>query len=304
LWNYQIVYYTNSTNDTAGPVCIGTYGNSIKSTTEYYTATATNSAPNRYSSGTTIDLLKWKTSIADCGQSVLKPYVWNFERVSYTLDGDKDTEVTLLTSSPRTIQAITEYYCIVSDNSTPSSPTFNNTTHNFAPTIPEGWSTTRPAMAPGDTLWNFEVIQYNAADSEGKNVYEVSPVSAVAYAGTNGEPGPEGKSPFIISLDETFIGVPSTNGGATTFPASGYTITPTVFQGASQFSDWSTSETSGYYITITTNSVGAAWDGKIVKFTSLSANSGSVIFTLYYKESAASAAEKLAETSFNATKVK
>lgn len=48
LWNYEIIDYTEGTDTTSGPVCIGTYGNSIKSTIKYYTATESNEAPSRY----------------------------------------------------------------------------------------------------------------------------------------------------------------------------------------------------------------------------------------------------------------
>lgn len=188
LWNYQIVSYSDGSTTASGPLCIGTYGNSIKSTTEYYAATETEDAPGRYSSGTTVDTSVWKTTIADCGQSETKPYVWNFERVAYTLDGDKDTEVALLTRSPRQISTITEYYQIKSDGSTPAAPYFSSTdtNHNNIPTVQTAWSTTRPSMTQGDTLWNCEIIKYNTVDGNGKNLYAIIPPATVAYVGIDG----------------------------------------------------------------------------------------------------------------------
>lgn len=235
LWNYQIVYYTDDTNSATGPVCVGTYGNSIKSTTEYYAATASNSAPSRYSSGTTINTTVWKTSLSSCGQSAMKPYVWNFERVSYTLDGNVDTDVVLLTSTPRSIETLTEYYQVKSDDSTPSSPSFSDTNHNSAPTIPTGWGTPKPSLAPGDSLWNCEVIKYAAVDTNGKNLYEVTPASRVAYAGTNGTngadggTGPMGPKPPVTSTVTAYISQSSYSSSVSTPTGSslseGWTLT-------------------------------------------------------------------------------
>jgi hypothetical protein len=137
LWNYQIVSYSDNSVTSSGPLCVGTYGNSIKQTIEYYAATSTNDAPDRYSSGTTVNTSVWKTSIAECGQSETKPYVWNFERIVYTLDGNKDTEISLLTRSPRGIETITEYYQVKSDGTTPAAPSFRDTDidHNNPPVV-------------------------------------------------------------------------------------------------------------------------------------------------------------------------
>ena len=189
LWNYEIIDYTIGEDTASGPVIIGTYGNGIKSTTEYYTATATNSAPSRYSSGMTINTDVWKANITDIGHSETKPYVWNFERVEYTLSGDKDTDVTLLTSTPRSIDTITEYYMIKTDGSSPTSPSHEDINHNKIPTIPSGWSTTRPAVAQGQSLWNCEVIKYTAVDSNGQNLYDIVAPARIGYVGKDGSAG-------------------------------------------------------------------------------------------------------------------
>ncbi len=188
LWNYEIIDYTEGDDFTSGPVCIGTYGNSIKAITEYYAATTTNSAPDRYLTGTTINTDVWKISVTQTGQSATKPYVWNFERTEYTLDNPRDTEVTLLTSTPRAIDTITEYYMVKTDNSTPNSPSYqtDDNNHNLAPIIPVDWLTTKPSVSQGGSLWNCEVIKYTSVDGDGKNLYEIVQPTRIGYAGKDG----------------------------------------------------------------------------------------------------------------------
>jgi hypothetical protein len=99
--------------------------------------------------------------------------VWNFERTEYTFDEPKDTEVTLLTSTPRVIESITEYYTTTSgDGEPPEKPDWGDNMRNEPPVIPVDWKTDRPPVAQGDSLWNCEVIKYAAVDANGKNLYE------------------------------------------------------------------------------------------------------------------------------------
>ena len=189
LWNYEIIDYTDGDDSTSGPVIIGTYGNSIKGVTEYYAVTADNVAPDRYSNDETktINQSVWMTfSAANDLRSETTPYLWNFERTEYTLAEAKDTEVALLTSSPRGIETITEYYTIKTDDSVPESPSYSDDDHNEPPTIPTEWSTDRPSVSQGDSMWNFEVIKYSAVDSDGKNLYEIVAEAIIGYGGKDG----------------------------------------------------------------------------------------------------------------------
>lgn len=204
LWNYEIIDYTIGTDTTSGPVCIGIYGNSIATTTEYYTATSTSSAPNRYSSGTTINTSIWKTSIAQIGQSETKPYVWNFERTEYTIDNPRDTEVVLLTSKPRVIDTITEYYTVKTDDSTPVSPSYTDTNHNTPPTIQTEWQPSQPIVSQGESLWNCEVIKYAAVDTSGKNLYEIVEASRIGYIGKDGADG-DGSIPDKTTIWQYYL---------------------------------------------------------------------------------------------------
>jgi hypothetical protein len=61
LWNYEIVNYTTGNDTTAGPTCIGTYGNSITEVKEYYMATETNAAPTSYTDS------RWKETVSEAG---------------------------------------------------------------------------------------------------------------------------------------------------------------------------------------------------------------------------------------------
>lgn len=304
LWNYQIVSYSDGSTTASGPLCVGTYGNSIKQTTEYYAATSTETAPSRYSSGTTVNTSVWKTTIADCGQSETKPYVWNFERVVYTLDGNKDTEVALLTRSPRQISTITEYYQIKSDGSTPAAPYFSSTdtNHNNRPTVQTAWLTTRPSMTQGDTLWNCEIIKYNTVDGNGKNLYAITPPATVAYVGIDGADGENGQSPYFINLNDNFIPVPSSSDYVAEVPKNGYVITPTVRQGVDTVTNWSvasivpnSSTAAGLHLFAeSTSGINFYWSSKNLVFSGMdsgeSVKSGSITFKLYYKKTVGSEA--------------
>lgn len=185
LWNYEIVDYTDGTDTTFGPTCIGTYGNSITEVKEYYMATAANIAPTSYTDS------RWKETVSEAGQGATKPYLWNYEKTSYSISGDKYTPITLLSASNREIETVTEYYqqLAYDSTSTPSGATWTDTNHNTQPTIPTDWGTTRAALEAGKIMWNMEVIKYAAVDGEGKNLYVATPPAQVGYAGTNGTNG-------------------------------------------------------------------------------------------------------------------
>ena len=183
LWNYEIIDYTEGQDTTSGPVCIGTYGNSIVETIEYYLATNTNNPPEYTDEG-------WDKNIANSGQGPDKPYLWNYEEVKYSISNSTKTPITLLSASPRQVEEVTEYYQQLDNDTNPSNgatwPT-TDTNHNSAPNV-EGWSTTRGALLPGKVMWNIEVIKYSTVDNNGKNLYTATEPAQVGYAGTNGSP--------------------------------------------------------------------------------------------------------------------
>lgn len=84
LWNYEKITYSDSSTSSTTPVIIGAYGNTgatgakgvgIKTITEYYLASASNS-------GITISTSGWTTSIQTV--TTAKKYLWNYETITYT----------------------------------------------------------------------------------------------------------------------------------------------------------------------------------------------------------------------------
>lgn len=98
LWNYEVITYTNNTTASTTPTIIGVCGTNgtngangkgIKSITEYYLATASNSNVTTATTG-------WTTTIQSVSNA--KKYLWNYEVITYT---DNTTD----TGTPRIIGA-------------------------------------------------------------------------------------------------------------------------------------------------------------------------------------------------------
>ena len=183
--------------------------NGINNIEEYYQATATNESPNPYSDvDKKIIDTKWKTTIIDADQTKEKPYLWNFERIRKD-NGDilRDTDVSLLSSSPRTIVSTTEYYTTNTTGVIPAGATYNDTdteqTGNDAPKIDAAvWKTVEPTLAQGEYLYNFEVVQYAAVDADNKNLYTWTEPVQMGYAGKDGD---KGATPYIGEDDYWYI---------------------------------------------------------------------------------------------------
>ena len=212
LWNFEVLNFNDNSDQFFGPTCVGTYGNSISTTVEYYCATAKrDDKPNRYSNfdKKIINTDVWKTDISQTGQSATRPYLWNFERTNYSLSDPHDTEVSLLSSESRGIKNITEYYQI-----SPTEPTGASSSdgdiHNNMPIIPEDWYSIKPDLSQGQTLWNFEVIEYSASDTEGKNLYSWTSPSVAAYMARDGK---DALTALTLSLTNDFDIVPADNAG-------------------------------------------------------------------------------------------
>jgi hypothetical protein len=135
----------------------------------------------------TINTDVWKTDISSAGQGATTPFLWNFERTSFSMDDPQDTDVSLISSEPRVIKQITEYYQkIATKPLVGATQQEDDENHNQAPTIADGWGTVKPDLDQGETLWNFEVIEYQSVDSEGKNLYSWTEPSSVGYMGLDG----------------------------------------------------------------------------------------------------------------------
>lgn len=158
----------------------GAPGKGIQNIVDYFQVTNIKQAPGRYSSGTTIDS-KWKTKLSEVTISETAPYLWNFERTYYTDGSSTDTNVTLLSSEPRAIASITEYYA-KENYGTPTYETNNNSVN-----IPTGWETSVPTLSQKDSLYNCEVIKYTATDKDGKNLYKIVEPAIIGYLGEDGD---------------------------------------------------------------------------------------------------------------------
>lgn len=88
LWNYETITYTDNSSTSSSPCIIGVYGSKgatgsagkgIKSITEYYAVSASNTtAPT-----------SWSTSLVNT--TTTNKYLWNYERITYTDNSTEDT---------------------------------------------------------------------------------------------------------------------------------------------------------------------------------------------------------------------
>lgn len=157
LWNYEIVEYTSGADTSSGPVCIGSYGNSITSVTEWYKATNTSEAPTEANG----EAGGWVTDISKADQGAAKPYLWNYEETTYSIGNPFITPITLLTSSPREVVDIIEYYQqLPSTSEAPNGVIWKegDGNHNKKPDPSTGWGITQGNLTPGNVMWNMEVI--------------------------------------------------------------------------------------------------------------------------------------------------
>ena len=122
LWNYEEITYTDGSKSTTVPLIIGVYGDKgatgsagkgIKSITEYYLATSSNS-------GITTSTKGWSTTIPTITST--NKYLWNYEVIAYT-----DNSST--TSNPKIIGA---YGDKGSTGTSATNVILGNENHTFA----------------------------------------------------------------------------------------------------------------------------------------------------------------------------
>lgn len=172
MWNRTTIAYTDGSANTVTTTVIaarGSDGVSYTGTAEYYKLTNSNSAPSRYSSGTTIDT-GWSTSPST--PTSANQYLWNFNRNSKSDGTFQDSAVYLVTqfvqdgTDGKGISSITEQYARhTSASSAPSS----------------GWSTTFPTISASyPYIWNRTLINYTDGTNSGY-IYTL-----IAARGTDG----------------------------------------------------------------------------------------------------------------------
>lgn len=210
LWNVEKVVYTKGTPlvTITTPVLIGTYSRSIKGVTNKYLANADDKTiPSKTDAS-------WITNITDTGYGKDKPYLWNYEIVSYDRadeEGKTTTETTPEVISyyakdgekGRGISSIIEYYQI---NDSTDTPDKSNLESNWK-TTSESPNSLKPY------LWNVEKIVYT--DNSEPTITE--PVIIGTYGETFGV--------NIIPSASSIIATETINGNNSSWTYSPSTIT-------------------------------------------------------------------------------
>lgn len=201
LWNYEVVKYTDGTvASTTAPCIIGSYGdqgskgdkgdigstgNGIKSITEHYAVSTSNSTVPT----------SWSSTVPTMTES--NKYLWNYETITYTNGTTVDTTKRVIGvygnkgatggtgPTGNGIKSITEHYAVSTSNSS-------------APTT---WSTAVPTMTETNKyLWNYETITYtnNTTNDTAKRV-----IGVYGNKGATGEDGKNGTNLWVNPLFES-----------------------------------------------------------------------------------------------------
>ena len=212
LWNYEKITYTDNTTYSTSPMIIGvhgtdgTNGKGIKSITEYYILSTTNTGVTTSTSG-------WSTTVPTLTPT--DKYLWNYELITYTdnstssstpaiigVYGDKGVDG-INGKDGKGVNTITNYYLASASSSGVTTST-------------SGWTTTIQNMTPTDKyLWNYEVIAY----TDGTNNTTIPTI--IGVHGTNGNNGSDGKG--ISTITEYYLASASSSGVTTS--TSGWTTT-------------------------------------------------------------------------------
>ena len=131
----------------------------------------------------------WKDSPQEAGHDAVKKYLWNYEETTLSNNAKIYTDPALISTQPKTVSKIYEFYIVTKSATAPSKPTFSSwdgTTLTYTNTNP-AWevvdtsnatSASTKTAAQSEYLWNFEVICYD------DNTYSVG---ATANIGTGGK---------------------------------------------------------------------------------------------------------------------
>ena len=215
LWNYEKITYTDNTTYSTSPMIIGVHGTNgtngkgIKSITEYYVLSTTNS-------GVTTDTTGWSTKVPTL--TATKKYLWNYEKITYTNNSTTSTTPAIIGvygdkgadgvngKDGKGVNAITNYYLASSSSSGVTTST-------------SGWTEAIQTISTSKKyLWNYEVIAY----TDGTNTTTTPTIIGVhGTNGTNGSNGADGKG--IKSITEYYLATASSSG--VTASTSGWTTT-------------------------------------------------------------------------------
>ena len=202
LWTRTVVTYSDDTSVTSYSVAYiavdGDAGNGVSSITNYYLASAS-------SSGVTTSTSGWTASVQTPTAS--KPYLWNYELISYTLADDEETEPAIIgmySEDGVSVSSVTEEYAL----STSSSE------------VTEDWSTDIPTMTSTyKYLWNRETVNFSDGNYETTDpvvigVYGDSGSDGANFAwnlldGTKDFSGWNGASTYVTETDDDGFGIAS-----------------------------------------------------------------------------------------------
>lgn len=138
LWNYEIIDYTEGNDSTSGPVLIGTYGNSIKTTTVTYGV----------STSATIKPTSWKTTLPTVPEG---SYLWTCTVTDYIDSSVSDTAVYTYAKQGKTPIKGTDY----KDGESVTVSSIQYQAGASATTAPTGtWSNTVVSVSEGQYLWS------------------------------------------------------------------------------------------------------------------------------------------------------
>lgn len=131
------------------PGATGPMGNGIDNIKEYFKATETSNPPSSTESD-------WKNSINETLYGEDYPYLWKFERTTYTLSNAFDSEVVLVSTHADGIKKTIIEYAISEENIQPKE----NWSEDYPLNIPPGyylWTRTTTEYLLGDTSVAFSV---------------------------------------------------------------------------------------------------------------------------------------------------
>ena len=237
LWNFEVVFYTNSTYAETDVALIGTQGAqgiqgpqgiqgiqgiqgeqgpkgndglgiATNGIIEYYQATNSNTTIPDFDAS---HLSDWTTDILDPKAVISenKKYLWNGEKIVYT-DGTADyitpVVVALYTRDGVSVSEINEYYTATATNVKPSKsdPTVTwtkNTVVDPTGTLPYVWNYTETVFSNSTTIETLpKLLTYLAKDGQdGQNGRD----------GTNGADGIDGKDGTSIIFKGSYSSHPS-----------------------------------------------------------------------------------------------
>ena len=229
-------------------------GNGITTVTEYYLA-------SNQKTGVTVSTSGWSTTVATVTAD--KPYLWNYEKVTFTDETYKNTDPVIIGMFSKDgvgIRSITEYYALSTSSTS----------------VTGSWSTSvKTVNSSQKYLWNYELITYTDGTTS-----QTDPVVIGVYGdkgdkgdkgdnGQNGNDGQDGEDAVSINISGCPASVRSSLGYLQTTRVNLHSV------GVTGTSSTTTRTAPGYWAAYYMNS-----SGNWVKITDVSGASNSTSFTV------------------------